>query len=92
MKLFLSGDQQPFDVMLLDQDTPLGLMNAVAVQRAVAASRAVPVILMSGRLEDDHVKRWREYGFAALLNKPFAVRELLSALARAFGDERQTSS
>ncbi len=92
VKLFLSGDQQPFDVMLLDQDTPLGLMNAVAVQRAVAASRAVPVILMSGRLEDDHVKRWREYGFAALLNKPFAVRELLSALARAFGDERQTSS
>ncbi len=92
IKLFLDEDQRSFDVMLLDQDTPAGLMNAVAVQRAVASSRAVPVVLMSGRLDDDQVKRWREYGFAALLNKPFAVRELLSALSRALKRDGDSQS
>lgn len=74
----------PPDVILMDINLPgMDGFEALAVLKADARTRVIPVIALSADAMPDTVQRGIEAGFAAYLTKPVRVDALVEALERA---------
>jgi len=64
--------EEPPDVVLLDVMMP-GLDGPSTLERlrAEPATRAIPVIFMTAKVQDHEVARYRALGAAAVIRKPF---------------------
>jgi PAS domain S-box-containing protein len=80
------AEGRPFDAVILDLTVPGGMGGREAM--AVLRERwpAARVIVSSGYSNDPVIARYREQGFAGVLQKPYRVDDVARALAAALDD------
>jgi CheY-like chemotaxis protein len=66
----------PFDVVILDLTIRGGMGGKETIKKMVEIHPAVKAIVSSGYSEDDILARYRDYGFMAVLSKPYQIEEL----------------
>ncbi|MFA7382803.1 MAG: ATP-binding protein [Desulfurivibrionaceae bacterium] len=66
----------PIDLAILDLTIPGGMGGRETIKELLALDPQAKVIVSSGYSNDPVMANYREYGFAAMLSKPFAIREL----------------
>jgi CheY-like chemotaxis protein len=83
--LTLAADQLPdailLDVMMPDVDGP----TAFQALRAAPATSAIPVILLTAKVQATDLRRFDQLGVAATIAKPFDPLTLPSQVATALG-------
>ena len=67
------------DLVIMDIDLPK--MNGVTAARKILERTSVPVIICTGRSDNDALASLRELNVQAYLNKPFSAVQLKSAIA-----------
>lgn len=85
----LAADPAAFDAVIMDLNMP-GLTGAELARRARALPYTGPLIVMSGRIDDDERARLQESGVDVLIDKPFSIVAFETALVRVFADTRGT--
>ncbi len=79
----LKLSNQDFDIILVDNAMPgrKGIDFAVHLRKSIKYSR-IPVILMSGALQQDDVLKAVEAGLKDILVKPFSLKRLNDKIAQ----------
>ncbi len=75
----------PFDAVILDLTVKGGLGGKETIQRLVAIDPAVRGIVSSGYAHDPGVTNYRDYGFCAVVAKPYRIKEISDQLERLLG-------
>jgi len=75
-----AGD--PFDVVILDLTVPGGLGGKEAVARLRAYDPQVKAVVSSGYSDDPVMAHHQEYGFRAVVEKPYRLEDLSRVLAQ----------
>ena len=78
------ADPRRFDAVVTDEAMP-GLRGRELAARLLALRPGLPVVLMSGNLDDAAERAALAAGVRAVLRKPLALRELAQRLAAALG-------
>jgi PAS domain S-box-containing protein len=71
---------QPFDAILLDLIVPCGLGGREALELISEIDPAVKAIMVSGYAQNSETSEFRDYGFKAVIAKPFTLEELKTTL------------
>ncbi len=74
-----------FDAVLLDLTVPGGDGALSAIQRLVVLDPGVRAIVSSGYSNDPAMARHADYGFAAVLPKPYCLDDISRVLSRVVG-------
>ncbi|NOX25967.1 MAG: PAS domain S-box protein, partial [Deltaproteobacteria bacterium] len=82
--LFLAAQKSgaPFDAVILDLTIPGGMGGMETITRLLEIDPAVKAIVSSGYATDPIMANYKEYGFAAVIPKPFTLNELSQILWR----------
>jgi PAS domain S-box-containing protein len=72
---------RPYDLAILDVTVPTGLGGAETMRRLRALDPSAKAIVTSGYATGTVLSRYREHGFAAVIEKPYAVEDLLRVVA-----------
>jgi len=72
----------PIDLAILDLTIPGGMGGKETMKELLALDPQAKAIVASGYSNDPVMASYREYGFAAMLSKPFAVKELSAEIDR----------
>ena len=72
----------PIDLTIMDLTIPGGMGGQEAIKGLLALNPLAKVIVASGYSNDPVMANYRDYGFVAMLSKPFAVMELSSEISR----------
>jgi two-component system, cell cycle sensor histidine kinase and response regulator CckA len=84
-------DATPGGVALLLTDLHMPRMDGIDLARRMrSAHGALPVVVATGRLDEEAIRRMADLQPLITLEKPFAAGELRDALARALGGEPAT--
>ena len=67
---------RPFDAVILDLIVPHGMGGREALEQLKTIDPAVSGIVVSGYAQDPVLTDYREYGFKAVIAKPFTLQEL----------------
>ncbi len=70
----------PFYAVIVDLNVPNGMGGKETVDRLRQIDSNVKAVVSSGYPDDPIMTNYREYGFYAVISKPFRVSELNSAL------------
>ncbi|MDA8418287.1 MAG: response regulator, partial [Desulfobacteraceae bacterium] len=73
---------RPYDLVVMDLTIPGGLGGKEAIARLLELDPQALVIVSSGYSDDPVVANYLDYGFKAVLDKPFTLRELRAVLSR----------
>ena len=76
---------QPYDLLVMDLSIPGGMGGAAAMEKIRALDPDVRAIVSSGYSDDPVMSRYLDYGFRAVLPKPYQpqeLRELVEELLR----------
>lgn len=92
--------QQPVDLVLLDLTMPvMGGLEALKAIRAISTIAHLPVLILTGRADEERIKAAIQMGIVGCLTKPFAVRDLrirvtefFTSLRRPDGSVRREST
>ena len=79
------SDNNPFDAVILDLTVKGGRGGKETIQELVAIDPAVRGIVSSGYANDPGVTNYRDYGFCAVVAKPYRINELGDQLKRVLG-------
>ena len=79
------SDGAPFDAVILDLTVKGGLGGKETIQKLVAIDPAVCGIVSSGYANDPGVTNYRDYGFCAVVAKPYRIKEISDQLERLLG-------
>ncbi len=79
----LTADPSAFDAVIMDLNMP-GLTGTELARRARALPYTRPLIVMSGRIDDDERARLLDSGVDVLIDKPFSIVAFETALVRVF--------
>lgn len=73
----LKMSNQEFDIVLIDNQMPgrSGIDYALSLKKSIKFSR-IPIILMSGALQQEDVLKAIEGGLKDILVKPFSLKQL----------------
>ncbi|WP_051822679.1 ATP-binding protein [Desulfonatronum thiodismutans] len=83
-------DNQAFDVAIMDLTIPGGIGGVEAVGRLKAVDPLLKAVVSSGYSTAPAMAHYREYGFDAVVAKPYTVSELRHVLDRLMsGDEEE---
>ena len=66
----------PFDLVIMDLSIPGGMGGAAAMEKIRALDPGVRAIVSSGYSDDPVMSRYLDYGFRAVLPKPYQPQEL----------------
>ncbi len=72
---------QPFDAVIMDLTIPGGLGGRETLPRLQALDPGVRAIVSSGYATDPILAHYRDYGFVAMLPKPYRLAEVSAVLA-----------
>ncbi len=81
--LTAQGDGQPYDLVIMDLSIPNGMGGAQAMEKIRQADPEVRAIVSSGYSDDPVMARHADFGFLAVLPKPYQpgeLRELVTGL------------
>jgi PAS domain S-box-containing protein len=67
---------RPFDAVILDLTIRAGMGGEEAIRKLTELDPAVRAIVSSGFSDDDIVSNYRDYGFRAVLSKPYRIEAL----------------
>ena len=85
--------EDPPELILLDLDLPyLSGFEVLEALRSDKASRAIPVIVITGRAEGDTYERCRKIGINGFASKPLRREELLRAVDKALAGSADKGS
>jgi DNA-binding response OmpR family regulator len=83
--------EDPPELILLDLDLPyLSGFEVLEALRSDVASRAIPVIVITGRAEGETYDRCRKIGIDGFASKPLKREELLRAVEKALVKKTKT--
>jgi PAS domain S-box-containing protein len=69
-------DGQPFDAVIMDLTIPGGMGGQEAIKKLKVIDPNIKAIVSSGYATDPVMSRHRDYGFCAMLAKPYEVTDL----------------
>lgn len=72
------------DIMIPDKDG----YQIYQEMKADPRLNSIPVIFISARAEDKHIKNWRELGIKAFITKPFQIEEIKKAVTKVLEKRR----
>jgi CheY-like chemotaxis protein len=75
---------QPYDLVILDLTIPGGMGGKPVMTHLLEIGPQVKAIVSSGYSDDPVMATYREYGFVAVLRKPYQFEELAGVLKHAF--------
>jgi signal transduction histidine kinase/CheY-like chemotaxis protein len=78
---------EPFDAAIMDLTIPGGMGGREAIGRLKELDPAVKAIASSGYSNDPVMANYRDYGFAAVLAKPYTVDDLATTLSRVVAND-----
>lgn len=83
LKKYKSARQsgKPFDSVIMDLTIPGGMGGEEALQKLRVIDPDVKAIVSSGYASDPIMAKYKEYGFKAVLPKPYEVKKLSSVLS-----------
>ena len=81
----------PFDLVILDLTVPGGMGGKDAIAALRAIDPAVRAIVSSGYSNDPVVARHREFGFQAVVPKPYEMSVLADAIQRVLAPRAATA-
>jgi len=70
----------PFSAVIVDLNVPNGMGGRETVERLRRIDSNLKAVVSSGYPDDPIMTNYREYGFSAVISKPFRVSDLNSAL------------
>ncbi len=76
---------KPFDLVIMDLTIPGGMGGQEAAKELLRYDSAATLVVASGYSNDPVMANYQEYGFAAMLNKPFRVADLKKIMAEVLG-------
>lgn len=79
------SEGRPFDAVILDLTVKGGLGGKETIQKLAAIDPAVRGIVSSGYANDPGVTNFRDYGFCAVVAKPYRIKEISDQLDRILG-------
>ena len=82
-------ERRPFDVVLLDLTLPGEAGGREVLRQLQTIDPAVKAIVVSGYASDPVLANYRDYGFNAMVAKPFTLRELTAALDEVIASEHR---
>jgi DNA-binding NtrC family response regulator len=82
--LQLLAEDQAFALMCIDGVMP-GLETATVIERAKAIAPSMPVLVCSGHVQEELLRRGISTGRYAFLSKPFSAQQLLASVTRVLG-------
>jgi CheY-like chemotaxis protein len=74
----------PFDAVIMDLTIPGGKGGKEAVSDLIELDPGVKVVVSSGYADNPVVAHYEEYGFSAVLGKPYRLQELSRVLRELF--------
>ncbi|HBF42038.1 MAG TPA: hybrid sensor histidine kinase/response regulator, partial [Desulfobacteraceae bacterium] len=72
----------PFDAIIVDLTVPGGMGGKETVEKLIELDPEVKAIVSSGYSTDPVMANFRQYGFGAIVTKPYSMKELAEALHR----------
>jgi CheY-like chemotaxis protein len=72
----------PFDAVIMDLTVPGGMGGREAMERLLEIDPTVTAIVSSGYSNDPVMANYREYGFQAVLTKPYQLHDLEQVVRR----------
>jgi CheY-like chemotaxis protein len=78
------ADDRAFALMCIDGVMP-GLETATVIERARALAPSMPVLVCSGHVQEELLRRGIATGRYAFLSKPFSAEQLVASVARVLG-------
>jgi PAS domain S-box-containing protein len=72
----------PFDAVIMDLTVPGGMGGREAMERLIEIDPTVTAIVSSGYSNDPVMANYREYGFQAVLTKPYQLHDLEQVVRR----------
>ena len=86
------NSEQPFDAVILDLTVPGHMGGAEAIERLKELDPRVRAVVSSGYSTDPIMANYQEYGFKAVLLKPFKTAELSRAMEVVLGQRVEAGS
>jgi PAS domain S-box-containing protein len=72
----------PVDIVIMDLTIPGGVGGKEAARKLMAIDPQAKVVVSSGYSNDPVMAHYRDYGFVAVINKPFKLKEFADLLHR----------
>jgi signal transduction histidine kinase/ActR/RegA family two-component response regulator len=88
--LRLLSDGQSFALMCIDGVMP-GLETATVIERAKVLAPSMPVLVCSGHVQEELLRRGIATGRYAFLSKPFSAQQLLASVTQVLGSNGDTN-
>jgi CheY-like chemotaxis protein len=85
MYLKARDGQNPFDALIMDLTIHGGMGGKEAIKDLLDVDPHVKAIVSSGYSTDPVVTNFRDFGFKAVINKPFKIEDLKDILAGVIG-------
>lgn len=73
-------EQKPFDIVILDITVPGGMGGIATIKKLLEIDPQVKAVVSSGYATDPVMSEYKEYGFKAVVNKPYKVSEMKETL------------
>lgn len=73
---------EPFDAVIIDLNIPAGMGGRETVKRLLEIDQGVKAIVSSAYRDDPAARNYEEYGFRAVLHKPYSISELRNVLRK----------
>jgi CheY-like chemotaxis protein len=70
----------PYSIVFMDLTIPGGMGGKAAMEKLLELNPDAKVVVMSGYSDDPILANFREYGFSAVVAKPFTLEEIEKAL------------
>jgi two-component system cell cycle sensor histidine kinase/response regulator CckA len=75
---------QPFDAVILDLTIPGGIGGKETIKKLLEIDPGVKAIVSSGYATDPIISEYKEYGFSAVVTKPYNVAQIEKVLQGLF--------
>jgi len=79
--------ENPFDMVILDLTSYIGMGGAETIKRLLEIDPDVRAIVATGYSNDPIISNFREHGFCGSLSKPFSMDELKTTLREVIAGE-----
>jgi PAS domain S-box-containing protein len=74
---------QLFDLVIMDLTIPCGMGGKETIKKLLEIDPGIKTIVSSGYTDESILARYKEYGFKAMVAKPFTLEQLYDAIAAA---------
>ncbi len=78
--------QNKFDLVILDLTVPGGVGGAKTIPKLLKIDSTIKAVVSSGYSNDPIMSNYKEYGFCAVVPKPYTKNQLAKLLNTIFGD------